>query len=294
MVIASSLDDNNLSEWAVKELNGYSSDDLFPSYRVLSAGNIYYSGLNGNFKVKSIPFPLFSVSVLENAVKGKLTDLKRDLTFFAADVFADTGGAIQCTNIWAAIDYLKFDGVLSSLRTKILQLFISLDKEIGNLDNLDVDTRNTNLKELRQIIFNVLYQDKSVNLEDKTKTVNDNSVNLRVNGDVTNSALAASRGQISQSLNICDNSNEIAKILCEMRTLVEGLCNDEIIGDVTDAIDQIEIELGKKEANEAKLTRAMKRIEEALLPIKNVTTASTLLVHANTLAPLIATMFGVS
>lgn|GEM_PF-3406527 len=312
IVIASSLENNELSDWAIRELNGYRGDDSYPPYRVLPSGNILYSGLVGAFQVSSIPLPLFSlssetrelimtpykvsdsVSVLENIVKEKLVGLSRNLSFFAQSVFEDTGGHIQCTSIWAGTDYLMFERVLSALRTMILQLFISLDRELGNLDDLDIDTRNTNLDELRQVIFNVLYQDKSTHLEDKRKSVNDSSVNLTVKGDVTNSALAAGLGSITQTVNNNEYSKMIAEIIAEMRKLVLTIENEDIAGDVTDALDQIENELDKQTPSDSKFKRAMKRIEEALLPIKNITTASTLLVHANSLIPLISTMIGAS
>ena len=54
-VITYSLKNSELQKWIENELRGYKIDDEIPQYRKGIAYNIRYSGINGNFTVKSVP-----------------------------------------------------------------------------------------------------------------------------------------------------------------------------------------------------------------------------------------------
>lgn len=51
-----------------------------------------------------------------------------------------------------------FLGILSVIRTKLLKIFIELDKNFGCLDNLDIDTNGRKLKEINNKLKNNLFQ----------------------------------------------------------------------------------------------------------------------------------------
>ena len=59
-----------------------------------------------------------------------------------------------------------FIGILSSIRTKLIELFIALDKEFGNLDDLDIDVNEKDLKKLNNVI---IFQDNSIQIGDNNK-----------------------------------------------------------------------------------------------------------------------------
>ena len=54
------------------------------------------------------------------------------------------------------------------MRTNLINIFIELDKELGNLDDLDIETKNVDLQKLNNVIFNI-FQDNSIELGDKNK-----------------------------------------------------------------------------------------------------------------------------
>ncbi len=62
-----------------------------------------------------------------------------------------------------------FIGILSSIRTKLIELVIALDKEFGNLDNLDIDVNEKDLKELNRKIDVIIFQDDSIQIGDNNK-----------------------------------------------------------------------------------------------------------------------------
>jgi hypothetical protein len=58
LIIASDINNKELAQWAEKELNGYSSKDVIPHYRVVKNTMFRYSGINGRMQVKNAPLPL--------------------------------------------------------------------------------------------------------------------------------------------------------------------------------------------------------------------------------------------
>ena len=78
----------------------------------------------------------------------------------------------MCTSISVAHDHTQIAGVLHSVRTKLINIFIELDKRLGNLDDLDIVTNDVNLPELKQVIYQIIYQDNSVKIGDKNRLDN--------------------------------------------------------------------------------------------------------------------------
>lgn len=70
MIIASDLENEDLSAWAEAELHGYSRSDTLPKYRNIQSIHFVYSGINGSFKVTNCPFTF--TNVLEEKLKGLL------------------------------------------------------------------------------------------------------------------------------------------------------------------------------------------------------------------------------
>ena len=65
-----------------------------------------------------------------------------------------------------------FLGILSAIRTKLLKIFIELDKDFGCLDNLDIDTNGRELKEINNKLSIIIYEDNSITIGDNNKLKN--------------------------------------------------------------------------------------------------------------------------
>lgn len=164
MIIANDIKNISLYEWAKKELNGYTSEDELPMYRKLGAGYIYYNGINGRFKMTNQPLPITAftkaelelfneVPVLQSiAVLYEISQNKNnngfgmDLTYLAKNIEKRHG--IVCTSIFMKYASLDFLNILNKIRTKLLDIFISLEKEFGDLDKLDIDISNISSEKL--------------------------------------------------------------------------------------------------------------------------------------------------
>lgn len=188
LIIASDVGNQELIDWATNELNGYPSEVQIPLYRKSGLGQIIYSGINGNFQVKSVPLP---TGALDNDILEKLKNnsfsqdissievfasddnnnwVGKDLTNLAPIVYHNT--EIQCVNIYMKYTKETFIKILSAIRTKLLKVFIELDKEFGCLDDLDIDIKGKELQNINNKINIIINEDNSVTIGDDNKLKN--------------------------------------------------------------------------------------------------------------------------
>lgn len=187
LIIASDLNNNDLINWATNELNGYSKDSKIPKYREGKMGHIVYSGINGRMQVNNQPLPLSifdkelldyikvnyfdqDIATIEQFAFGDNGNIGLDLTDLAGIVHKKT--SILCLKITMQFPKEIFIGLLSTIRTKLIKVFIELDKEFGCLDDLDVDTNTKDLKEINNKLNIIIFEDNSVTIGDGNKLKN--------------------------------------------------------------------------------------------------------------------------
>lgn len=153
LVITSELNNEELNKWILGELNGYSIETELPSYRKNIASHLVYSGINGPYKVTNVALPLNFLSEdireivkqtpLRTSIRGieKMLELDgklgMDLMDLAGDIYKNTG--IGCYKIFKEYSRISIEEVVSNVKNKLLLFLIDLEKEFGNLDNMDID-----------------------------------------------------------------------------------------------------------------------------------------------------------
>jgi len=172
LIISSDLDNKILYDWCLMELEGYSDDDFIPKYRIITSKNIIYTGTNGSFQITRQPLPLSflpkeiceevakyefksGISTLISYAESK-HELNRDLTSLAGIVLKNSGSRIQCVSIKQLFDEHAVIEVLGGIRAKLLRIFIKLDKELGNLDSLDISTTSLNESQFKNLNNDIL------------------------------------------------------------------------------------------------------------------------------------------
>lgn len=181
IVLAADMNDNDLKEWAEKEINGYNADDEVPEYRKICSHSFYYNGFTSNLQVTNVPLdirylnedtlkmieyhelrePLLS---LEKYVKEFKDGFNLDLTMLAPEVLKNSGRRLQCISIYQKFNVSQIEKVLQTLSSKIMNIFIKLDKEFGCLDNLDIGCekqQKKKLNETKQVIQQIIFGDKA-------------------------------------------------------------------------------------------------------------------------------------
>ena len=194
MIIASDIDNDELLEWTKNELTGYTDNEKVPEYRKVNGLTIVYSGINGRFHMTNQPLVLDGIiekehldsleeyimtegirTIEEYSLSGK--EAYVDLSLLQGIVYQKTG--IRCTSINLLIPNNLFSKVVSEVKTKLLRVLIKLDKEYGNLDDLDIDDSDVSEEEketINKTVNNFIFNDNSVTIGDKNK-IDDSTFN---------------------------------------------------------------------------------------------------------------------
>ena len=185
MIIASDIENEELSQWAERELNGYKNMSDLPVYRIITNARFVYSGINGRFKVTHAPLPLAEmmgyknneipvnipdgIQALNESISGNV-EYARDMTSMAGVVYQKTG--VSCTVILQIVPQNAIENILSTIKSKLLKVLIRLDKEYGSLDDLDIDISTKTPEEIHTInvaINNYIFEDRSIKIGDKNR-----------------------------------------------------------------------------------------------------------------------------
>lgn len=196
LIIASDIDNAELSAWAEAELHGYNSPNEIPPYRNVQSTSFIYSGINGSFKVQNSPFTwlsiirkyskdAFDVPVMDSIAtlqyfigNNKTSAYCRDFSMLSGKVYEQTG--VQCTQILQQVPINYIQNIMSQIKTLLLRILLKLDKEYGSLDDLDIDTSNKTKEEIDKInqsINNYIYIDNSISMGDEN-TIDSSSLGV--------------------------------------------------------------------------------------------------------------------
>lgn len=169
LLISSELNNEELMKWILGELNGYKDGDSLPEYRKNIGSQLQYSGINGSYRVKNqilqksfLPKELQKIieeTSIRTSIRGieKIIDNKDavglDLTFAAGYVFKTTG--IQCLKISQVYDRISLDEIIANVKNKLIIILLSLEKEFGKLDGLDINVETITNKQFENMEQNI-------------------------------------------------------------------------------------------------------------------------------------------
>ena len=97
-----------------------------------------------------------------------------DRTYLASEVYNNTFDGltgIQCMSISQVFDRYQFSNIVKRVNLKALDILMRLEKEFGNLDKLDVETKDIDTMENLAKDLKVVVYDKSIHYE-KSKVKN--------------------------------------------------------------------------------------------------------------------------
>ena len=207
-VLLSDFENEAILNWIKNELVGYPEGAALPEYRI-TKGNLfgsYYKGSMASHVVYSnVSLPLGNMpedlqiklltiefresidslcKLLEdsNAKQGQLgkvvpADLFPGLALFNNDPY------MIITSARVIFDGQSIRRILAAIENRLLDILILLEKEFGNLDDLDIDYSNKSEEEIKQItdrIIVIIYNDMSVTIGDNNK-IKDSIVAASVN-----------------------------------------------------------------------------------------------------------------
>lgn len=169
LLISSELNNEELMKWILGELNGYKDGDSLPEYRKNIGSQLKYSGINGSFQVENqilqksfLPKEL-QKAIEETSIRTSIRSIEKtidnrdtvgvDLTAAAGYVFERTG--IQCLKIFQVYNHISLDGIIANVKNKLIIILLSLEKEFGNLDSLDINVETITNEQFESIEQNI-------------------------------------------------------------------------------------------------------------------------------------------
>lgn len=184
------INDKKIKKWLENEINGYEKGKDVPQYRVLKA-NIVGDYIGGRVKCsgKDIPIKpeyieeyskviitspvsqIMQLSIAEKESKEHCLaiPLHPVLTQQISLVNGEVISARRELSIYAHAN------LLALIKSKVLKIFVELEKKYGNLDNYYIDFSNKKVeKEIVKEITNIIYTDNSVHMGNDNNIENAN------------------------------------------------------------------------------------------------------------------------
>lgn len=206
-VLLQDLENDNLLAWVNYEIEGYPDDVGIPDYRVID-GQLYGSYFKGSMvshiKYNHVPLSLGNMSdeIKEDiltvkitqgieALKGIVEESERNRKGglikpipaeyypYIAQANSDIGMIIVTASV--ELNMPKMLNIFPKVESKLLDILLYLEKQFGNLDDLDIDIKSKNEDELNNIINHIhvlIYNDESVTLGNDNKIKDSNIASL--------------------------------------------------------------------------------------------------------------------
>ncbi|RDY72560.1 hypothetical protein DXT76_01065 [Halobacillus trueperi] len=185
-VILADLGNEEINKWINNEIQGYGEGDEVPPYRVLTGepmGDFYLgNGVKGYQYSKSrVPIGKLDKEMQKDVLTLHLTDgisslihMQYSDSQLIKPIPAEFCGTLSQPGLQVlklSIHYSKnqIHGVVANIKNKLTDIVMKLDKDFGNLDDLDVfseEDPQQELEAIQQYIINVIFEDKSITIGD--------------------------------------------------------------------------------------------------------------------------------
>ncbi|MEK6189972.1 MAG: hypothetical protein N2A99_03160 [Carnobacterium alterfunditum] len=199
-VVLSDLESENIMNWVNGELEGYKPDEILPPYRIMKGVITGDYLLNFNFPRNNQPVPLGYLISKEEINKLQMLHIRDGIgtlqsfvngekekhygitlsTEYCSEISIDE---IQIAGMRVTAPSNRLTGIISQVKTKLVDVIMELEKEFQNLDELDIRTQVKENNSIVQIITHI------------EKIIYDNSIDIGDNNKFTKSSIGNSFGE---------------------------------------------------------------------------------------------------
>lgn len=188
-ILLFNLDKTELNDWVNCELNGYKDIKTIPPYRRFR-GSLIANFVIGN----SVHLAKYTNTPITTAnLPNNIRDAIEEVVFYESIAAINSmkgqelgkiippefyGYLTKGTNISSIIsarvninNYAPVE-VIAAVENRVLEILVLLEKEFGNLDDLDINYDLKTKQELQKVcdqIINIIYVDKSISIGDDNK-----------------------------------------------------------------------------------------------------------------------------
>lgn len=196
-VLLSSFQNEKIADWVNSELNGYPNGAQIPEYRIIH-GHIKGTYLVGYMSYKNASLPL--VGLDEETMNEVLTiklyqsigtifemlqskqEWGQCLPQAVNDYIMSTTTIDSIVSSGVCFSYINLNNVVTHLENKILDILLYLEKQFGNLDEIDIDTGSKldkDLKDIEHHLTQIIYQDNRISIGDNNQIKESDFINQR-------------------------------------------------------------------------------------------------------------------
>lgn len=197
-VLLQEFDNEKLLEWINYEIEGYSSTDNIPEYRKVGGqlyGTYFKGSMASHMTYNHVPLPLgdmpdddikplLTTNITQGigALKSMIIESEKgDNVGLSKVVPADYYPRIAVYNndpymiiVTATVELNmpQIRNIIPKVENKLLDILWYLEKQFGNLDDLDIDIDSKSEREMKEIadhIYVIIYNDQSITIGDKNK-----------------------------------------------------------------------------------------------------------------------------
>ncbi|MEP3374371.1 MAG: hypothetical protein ABJL43_10210 [Maribacter dokdonensis] len=252
-VLAFKIENTVLKEWTEREINGYVGKDK-PDYRRIPSatkGNLIQdAGFRGVWTKNNTLLP---VEYLNPKIRDSLMSIKMDSSVAELERMIESKGSYQVNlpyvvcqefskimepwnvdSAWQKISLNSIEGIISTIKSTLLNFLLELNKEFGDNDNLSVMKKKKEINEIfDKTIGNISGEHINISFGNKTaQTTN--------TGDNSTTNIAAGE-KIHQQIEIKSEVEDFLKILKEHLDNLDLSTEDK--EDVSNEITRVESQL---------------------------------------------------
>ncbi|MFG6116947.1 hypothetical protein ACGTN9_17485 [Halobacillus sp. MO56] len=187
-VILSDLDNEIIINWIDGELQGYKRMNV-PEYRIIKGELMGTYILNYQYKYTNAPVPVEhvldeerinqlriititdSITTLQNVLNHENKDYYGKIIPTALCHYISTE-LFQIAGMRATIASNHLDGIVSKVKSKLVEIVMELEKQFDNLDEMDIKSQiEEDHSKKKQVVLNIeqIIYDGSINVGDKNK-----------------------------------------------------------------------------------------------------------------------------
>lgn len=207
-VLAFKIENNRLSDWVELELNGYIGKTI-PDYRkipIAIQGNLIQdAGFQGIWTKKKVSLP---IEYLDKKYWDELTSIRMEASLPELEKMIAGNGTYHVNvphyiiskiseitdpwhvdSAWKAISNNSLEGIISTIKSTLLNFLLELNKEFGDNDNLSIMKKKGEVQDIFDKTIGVINSDKvNISIGEKSSqsiTYGDNSRINSSTGDGT-------------------------------------------------------------------------------------------------------------
>lgn len=289
-VLAFKIKNTRLKEWVDNELNGFISKKV-PSYRIipsLAFGNMVQDrGFGGMMTRNNQPLPIeyldkeLSQTLKTVAINSSVSELEHMILkggeyqiniphFVHIEITKLLANDWVIDSAWQKISLNSIEGIISSIKSNLLNFLLELADEIGENENIEIMKHNNKIDSLF---------DKTIgNLTGETINISIGTDNVQVVNTGTNSQMNVAKGaKVEQTINI-DTKRELEEFIINLKTQLEKLnlnLDDKV--DVENEISRIETQIAREKPKYQIVNEALKVINGILISVAGNVVTPTIL-----------------